>query len=297
MGNLQILPKDVLIYTAKILSSKDRSAICSVSKKFESLAIAASKSLSVAPHIFDEDITRYIEISEHLSLLIITAGEYHLIVRLKQSELLELFYAAKSGCWDLLNMTIELVDEPNWDDVFGGACMAGHLDIARFATDKGLKDPSEGMYYACEHKYLKIVEMATSKNLNYDASYVFEGACTGGDLKIAKIIVEKLKEEEEEVGLCEEGDEDYMSDDFRVACKANFTDVIDYLMEIGVCNWDSGLGGACEGGHLSLMEKMIDKGARKCGRGIMCRKTMAEHLISPEEYKRKIRRRRAKLST
>ena len=47
------------------------------------------------------------------------------------------------------------------------------------------------------------------------------------------------------------------------------------MIEKGATNWDGGLYGACQGGHLDLAKLMIQKGATECN---WCKKSIEEHL-------------------
>ncbi len=45
------------------------------------------------------------------------------------------------------------------------------------------------------------------------------------------------------------------------ACEDGHLDIINLMIEKGATNWDWGLRGACQGGHLNIVNLMIEKGA------------------------------------
>ena len=90
---------------------------------------------------------------------------------------------------------------------------------------------------------------------------------------------------------------------FRNYCENNYVIKIRKLMKIGIgIDWDYGLWGACEGGHMDIVKFMIEKGANHWGWGLhnackngntdivklliekdviwcsWCKKTIEEHL-------------------
>ncbi len=60
------------------------------------------------------------------------------------------------------------------------------------------------------------------------------------------------------------------------ACQFGHTDIVKFLIEKGIREWNYGLWKACQGDHLDIAKLMIEKGATKCGYG--CNKTIKEHL-------------------
>ena len=52
------------------------------------------------------------------------------------------------------------------------------------------------------------------------------------------------------------------------ACKGGHLDIVNLMIEKGAKHWNYGLQGACEGGHLAIVNLMIDKGANNWNLGL-----------------------------
>ncbi len=58
----------------------------------------------------------------------------------------------------------------------------------------------------------------------------------------------------------------------RGACEGGHMDMVELMIERGATNWNYGLYGACRGGHMDIVELMIERGAANwnCGLYYAC---------------------------
>jgi len=97
---------------------------------------------------------------------------------------------------------------------------------------------------------------------HYHWNIGLRGACRGGHLDLAKLMIEK-------------GASDCFNLALEDACLGGHREIVDFLIEKGARNWNWGIILACQSKHQDLVKLMIEKGATKCG---YCFKTIKEHL-------------------
>lgn len=119
------------------------------------------------------------------------------------------------------------------DNGLRGACIGGHVELTKFLIKKGASSLTSGVYCACSGGHLGLVKYMVSelsaKQPFYSWDYVWNMA-------------------------------------LRCACVGGNQNVIDYVIEKYAffnvkIEWEKGLAGACEGGHLDLAKNMILRGA------------------------------------
>ena len=126
-------------------------------------------------------------------------------------------------------------DEWMADYTFTGACSGGHLDLVKWAVEKGTIDFDEGFSDACEKGYLHIVEYL----LSLDNFAVNIDECLGE-------------------GLCNA---------FRNNCIDIVESVIEWrgkIDDLDTLAWSFFLQAACEGEHQYLINLAVKYGATKC---------------------------------
>lgn len=108
--------------------------------------------------------------------------------------------------------------------------------------------------------------------------YVIMGAAHAGEYPIVKLMIDKgCKEYQEALEQASRNNHlnivkllaplcTYKRDAFYYACLHGYRDMVDYLMSIGVNEWDAGLTGACYGQQHDMQQLMIQKGATRCYR-------------------------------
>ncbi len=58
--------------------------------------------------------------------------------------------------------------------------------------------------------------------------------------------------------------------ELNLACRGGHIQIVQLMIEKGATDWGWGLAGACEGGHMQLVQMMIDKGATWWNEGLLC---------------------------
>jgi hypothetical protein len=210
MHNFELIPCEIVLIIFGLLQSKERSEVCSVSKLFEKLSIASSISLSCFPELFIEG--KDYPVTNHTLSTIITQGDYHLIVRLKNKQFIDMFYwgigiykACKLGDLHIVKLLTKNSDdeliEPDWDEGLKGACVGGHLEIAKIMIEKGVNDKLyNGLKAACRYGQLEIVNMILSSSRRLYKHELYEMAlisgvfyaCKSGRSGVASLVVPEI---------------------------------------------------------------------------------------------------------
>ena len=125
--HLYELPQEILGEIFCHLTSKTRAELCLVDRKFHEISIEVSMKLSKYPSVY---ITK--QITDGMVFDI--NPDYHLIVRLKNSRLVNLKYV----------------------------CYGGDIDIVKLMISNGAKEFDRGLYIACICNYLNIASLMIS---------------------------------------------------------------------------------------------------------------------------------------
>lgn len=132
-------------------------------------------------------------------------------------------FACKNNNETLIDFFIE--KKANLQDGFEGACMGGHLDLAKKIYGTGLIEYDEFLFeemsLACEYGHKNIVDFLIEIHTNYAIyDYGLEGACKGNNMEM-----------------------------------------VEYMIKCGTTNFDYGLKGACDGNNIEMAKLMIEYGA------------------------------------
>ena len=149
------LPQEILDEIFTRMSSKTRAGICSVDRKFHELSVRISAKLSKYP-------SAYITGEMTNEMITDVSPDYHLIVRLKNKQLVNLLYT----------------------------CQGGNLDVVAMMISHGANDWNYGLYVACVGGNLDIVTMMISHGAN-NWNWGLLGACMGGNLDVVAMMISK----------------------------------------------------------------------------------------------------------
>ena len=173
-----------------------------------------------------------------------------------------------------------LVDEvKSPDECLEGACLGGHLDLAKYMVEKGANIWNRGLTRACEGGNLTLINYMIEKGAN-DWNNALYGACKGGHWRDAKHPT-RLSSRGREPLVSSEGRDlwspdqpscdlvTYLLGKYTIslcsglagACRGGHLELVKFLVEKGANNWDWGLAHACRGGHLDLAKYMVEQGA------------------------------------
>eukprot|EP00180_Rhodochaete_pulchella_P000509 Plantae.Rhodophyta-Rhodochaete_pulchella.ctg136.p1 GENE.Plantae.Rhodophyta-Rhodochaete_pulchella.ctg136~~Plantae.Rhodophyta-Rhodochaete_pulchella.ctg136.p1 ORF type:complete len:1128 (+),score=134.65 Plantae.Rhodophyta-Rhodochaete_pulchella.ctg136:463-3384(+) len=168
-----------------------------------------------------------------------------------------LHLAARYGHNDCIEYLLGY-DWVDFDSGLCGACAGGQLKVLDLMVGKGAdvdyRDPSGGtpLYWAARYGHKECV----TQLLDYSARTVnsgLRGACAGGQLEILELMLSR--------GAAS----DSVGPDGRTplhwAALKGHHDCVHTLRQCSAPDVDSGLRGACEGGHLRLLEDMVAAGA------------------------------------
>lgn len=164
--------------------------------------------------------------------------------------------ACKAGHIDIVKFLFGSVMVNTLDNALFKAAKRGHLDIIKYLISKGVDELHEGLHGSIKGGHLDIAKFmieAGSENLTgalYDA-------CKKGNLEIIKLLIQNITE--------------IIDWDILLfyACYGGATlGIIEFIIGKGSNNWDTGLRGACSGGHFEIVKYMIDKGSTDFTNGL-----------------------------
>jgi ankyrin repeat protein len=133
-------------------------------------------------------------------------------------------------------------------EIFDNACKDGDMDTVKFMIQNDTPDFNSGLYHACQGGHMIIIDLLIEEGAD-DWDLGLDGACEGGHMDIVTLMSEKDAQ-----GF----------DSLYHACKGGNRDSINFLVEQAakdwrrICDWDRGLVGACEGGHIDLVKLIIE---------------------------------------
>ena len=185
--------------------------------------------------------------------------------------------ACENGDKTIVRMMIDKCDKDDWDSGLYGACAGNHMELAELMIEKGADDYDHALYVACEHGHMDMAKMMIARAVRVNSGLV--GAILGNHYEIIDMLISKGA--------------NAWGDGLRTACKSGNLPVAHLMLTKGVINvqnclysaceggnmavvqliidainpdlvhldWNSGLRGACYGGHIEIIEMMIQKGA------------------------------------
>lgn len=100
-------------------------------------------------------------------------------------------YACGGGCLEIVELMLKN-GGIYYDEGLRMACSMGNIEIIKLMASKNI-DLYSGLYNACFYEYVELAEMIISKDKNGTIDYntILENACTYGNTRIVKLLVEK----------------------------------------------------------------------------------------------------------
>ena len=175
---MDLLP-EIWDYILTLCSSKDRSILCQVSKKWSTMVVVVSSRLSILGGQYYNQVP-------FKDNDLYGSGDYHLIVRLKR-KYTSLYAVCQSGNIDVVNLMISL-GANDWNGGLSGACIGGHLELAKLMISHGANDWNWGLRGACGGGHLELVNLMIFHGAN-DWNHGLRGACGGDHLELAKLMI------------------------------------------------------------------------------------------------------------
>lgn len=193
----------------------------------------------------------------------------------------------------ILNCNCDWYD---WNCGLEGACQGGHIDLVKLMILKGANRLSMGLYYACLHEHLNVVNFLISEiqsNIDENNNHWncgFAGACNSGNLELVNLMISKPGKRNWDNGFgiaCIKGHINVVHSiisntagktktEFESETKArgrvfdwNFglsraashghMDIVRFMVSKGANDWNASLYGACSGGHIDIVQFIIEK--------------------------------------
>ena len=282
-----------------MLSSYDRSGLCSISKDFEVLAIEVSKQCSKYPQYYDDasaigDLMLEYECSglssniDEIVLHIFRGHDYHLVVRCKDYFFVEeLRLACKFAFVPMIELCLEF-GHKHIVEGYEGACESGDLSVVKMLFDcRNVKESYESY----------VLEIKNQTWCLFDDlwHHLYYCAGLGGNEKIVQFIhnyddkdyIKKYMNGENN-NYAKNYSSEVPNTESELVCEHTSSELIynvDYCLEDLDCVFD----GACEGGHLNLVKWATERGicdftegfCSACGKGHL---DIVKYLISYYEY-------------
>jgi hypothetical protein len=171
---------------------------------------------------------------------------------------------------------LEAGQESHFDTCAAGACVGGHLLLARAMRRLcGLR--SFCIFSACRGGHTDVVNVALSE-LTTEWNSAIAGACRGANADLARRIARAasgghmvLAFDAEECSAFEVATASRITNwniALHAACRRGHAELVRLCVRNGANWWSYGLAGACRGGHTDLVRMLIDKGATDWNTGL-----------------------------
>jgi hypothetical protein len=125
------------------------------------------------------------------------------------------------------------------------ACLSGSIEKVLELIKNGNTSWTKGLVGACEGGHLQLAQLMVSKGANYRGPWSFICACRSGNWDLVMYLI-SLGRDDWELGL-------------YGACFGGHKNLVDFFISKGAIYFDGGLYGACKGGHLHLIKFLISE--------------------------------------
>lgn len=98
-----------------------------------------------------------------------------------------------------------------------------------------------------------------------DDDVYLASACNSGSIDLINFILDNYKDKKRNPRWNQDWNWDK---GLGGACRGGNMEIVEYMISKGATDWDKGLKGACMGGHIEMVEYMISKGATNWNKGL-----------------------------
>lgn len=142
----------------------------------------------------------------------------------------------------------------DWNRGLDRACMEGNVKIAKLMVVCGANKFKWALSYAVDRNHIELLKYLLCLNISkWDLLEVVERACKQGKMEILKLVEEKYPNSNVFSNWSVLGD----------ACEGGNREILDFILpRMDGNHWDTGLFGACRGGHLEIVKEMLGRGAK-----------------------------------
>jgi hypothetical protein len=170
-----------------------------------------------------------------------------------------------------------------WNDYMTSACLSGNTELVQKCIEQGASNFNQGLFHACTKGHLNIVNLMEEWGadnwdfaLSYAAennqehlfqhifqnktcrlsNYSFYDVCVNNNANLISLLRPQLRLPGLNSGL-------------RGACEGGHQELVLWLINEGAVGWNQGLQGACSSGNQGLVDMMIEKGATAWNDGFL----------------------------
>lgn len=160
-------------------------------------------------------------------------------------------------------------------DIMYTVCKLGNIEIINAIIERGYNNWNEGLKGSCygNSDNVEIVKLMI-KNGGSFTSECLHLACVAGNIKIINVLIDHYVNDSDDLNdlddLMDWDDWDdwaYWDSGLSGACRGGHMDIVKLMIEKGSSNWNAGMCGACKGGHMNIVKFMIDCGANEWSLG------------------------------
>ena len=175
--SVYLLTHDVIVYICRLLTSRERSFRCTISKSWSDAVIAASKLESGIPMMYDVTADAISPVTNK-TLMDMSLQEYTL--EQKRAIMCDYHLVARLKC-------------PSSRFLYM-SCYGGNIDVVKMMLAHPVEQSSEslnrGLYNACATPNIELINMLLDKGALVGEGY--NGACRSGNVDILKYLDAKL---------------------------------------------------------------------------------------------------------
>lgn len=135
---------------------------------------------------------------------------------------------------------------------------------AYISDTKESEMPYDAMFLACANGNTQMITLMEEKESYVPYDIGLAGACSNGQIDIAKFMIKRIKREIECTVVYYHNYNLNRNIDhaLQFACRNGSADIIQFLINNGASDWDNGLLGACQAGNTTVAMDMINRGAK-----------------------------------
>lgn len=143
-----------------------------------------------------------------------------------KKSIFKMFYElCKSGDIDQVNKKLEenKLSRDDLNDGLQGACSGGHIEIVKLFFSRGADDLNGGLIIACNRSHRNIVDFLVQKGANDFYRGLRAVCCWGGDIEIAKLMIE----------LGRINNKQAWNKCLKDACMCEYEDIAEFMIQNG----------------------------------------------------------------
>lgn len=174
-----------------------------------------------------------------------------------------LTFASRAGQLDVCKLMVQKIESSSiinnklyWNAGLRSASCGGHIDVAKLMISKGANNFDECLVHGCRKRNLAMINLMVENGAdNWPVAFI--GACSGGSIDIIRLCLEKAGSNKVD-----------MAKGLNVACGRGHLTIVNLLVDAGAKNYNVGMLNACLNGHIKIVKRMIELGANTFDMGL-----------------------------